>query len=149
MPQPMLSARALKVTVVLDPAEVAQIVAPDGKPRVAIAMGKELFYRQVELGIEAAYQAAGQTMACNMMEGAALEGVQALLDAGTVYYTAVQSVIPIAATSEISFRAYYDKLVRRDGDPPSSLPQGERRWVRGSPAPSLLPSDLRRRPAPT
>jgi rifampicin phosphotransferase len=48
-----------------------------------------------------------------------LAGVQALLDAGTVYYTAVQSIIPIAATSEISFRAYYDKLVRRDGDPPA------------------------------
>ena len=39
-----------------------------------------------------------------------LEGVQALLDAATVYYTAVQSIIPIAATSEISFRAYYDKV---------------------------------------
>ncbi|WP_427004724.1 PEP/pyruvate-binding domain-containing protein [Pseudarthrobacter sp. H2] len=48
-----------------------------------------------------------------------LAGVQALLDAGTVYYTAVQSIIPISATSEISFRAYYDKLVRRDGDPPA------------------------------
>ena len=48
-----------------------------------------------------------------------LEGARALLDAGTVYYTAVQSVIPIAATSEISFRAYYDRLVRRDGDPPA------------------------------
>ena len=48
-----------------------------------------------------------------------LEGVQTLLDAGTVYYTAVQSIIPIAATSEISFRAYYDKFVRRDGDPPA------------------------------
>ena len=47
------------------------------------------------------------------------EGVQALLDAGTVYYTAVQSIIPIAATSEISFRAYYDRFVRRDGDPPA------------------------------
>jgi pyruvate,water dikinase len=47
------------------------------------------------------------------------EGVQALLDAGTVYYTAVQSIIPIAATSEISFRAYYDRLVRRHGDPPA------------------------------
>jgi enoyl-CoA hydratase/carnithine racemase len=53
------------------------------KPRVAIAMGKELFYRQLELGIEAAYQAAGQTMACNMMEGAALEGVQAFIDKRT------------------------------------------------------------------
>jgi enoyl-CoA hydratase/carnithine racemase len=50
------------------------------KPRVAVAMGKELFYRQVELGIEAAYEAAGQTMACNMMEPAALEGVQAFIE---------------------------------------------------------------------
>ena len=36
MPQPVLNARALKCTVVLDPAEVAQIVAADGKPRVVI-----------------------------------------------------------------------------------------------------------------
>jgi enoyl-CoA hydratase/carnithine racemase len=56
---------------------LAVIVA---KPRVAIALGKELFYRQAELGIEAAYAAAGQTMACNMMEAAALEGVQAFID---------------------------------------------------------------------
>lgn len=48
-----------------------------------------------------------------------LQGVQALLDAGTVYYTAVQSVIPIAATSEISFRTFYEKFVQRDGDPPA------------------------------
>lgn len=48
-----------------------------------------------------------------------LKGVQALLDAGTVYYTAVQSVIPLAATSEISFGAYYNKFVRREGDPPA------------------------------
>jgi len=50
------------------------------KPRVAIAMGKELFYRQAELGLEAAYDLAGQTMACNMMEDAALEGVQAFIE---------------------------------------------------------------------
>jgi rifampicin phosphotransferase len=48
-----------------------------------------------------------------------LAGVQALLDAGTVYYTAVESVIPLAATSEISFRAFYDKMLRRRGDPPA------------------------------
>ena len=48
-----------------------------------------------------------------------LAGVQVLLDAGTLYYTAVQSIIPLAATSEISFRAFYDKLVRRHGDPPA------------------------------
>ena len=55
----------------------ASIVA---KPRVAIAMGKALFYRQLETGIENAYKDAGQTMACNMMDAAALEGVQAFID---------------------------------------------------------------------
>ncbi|HKW85138.1 MAG TPA: enoyl-CoA hydratase [Burkholderiaceae bacterium] len=56
---------------------VATIVA---KPRVAIAMGKALFYRQLETGIEAAYADAGETMACNMMDESALEGVQAFID---------------------------------------------------------------------
>jgi len=56
---------------------VASIVA---KPRVALALGKELFYRQLEHGIEAAYLDAGQTMACNMMDACALEGVQAFID---------------------------------------------------------------------
>ena len=51
-----------------------------GKPRVAIAMGKEQFYRQLEVGIEQAYAIAGQTMACNMMDTSALEGVQAFID---------------------------------------------------------------------
>jgi 1,4-dihydroxy-2-naphthoyl-CoA synthase len=43
-------------------------------------MGKQLFYRQLEMGIDAAYQLAGQTMACNMMDEAALEGVQAFIE---------------------------------------------------------------------
>ena len=50
------------------------------KPSVAISAGKGLFYRQLETGIEAAYQLAGQTMACNMMEEPTLEGVQAFID---------------------------------------------------------------------
>jgi len=50
------------------------------KPRAAIAMGKQLFYRQLETGIEAAYADAGRTMACNMMDADALEGVQAFID---------------------------------------------------------------------
>jgi hypothetical protein len=33
---PILNDRALKCTVVLDPAEVAQLVAPEGMQRVAI-----------------------------------------------------------------------------------------------------------------
>jgi len=56
---------------------VASIVA---KPRVALAMGKGLFYRQLETGIEEAFADAGETMACNMMDGSALEGVQAFID---------------------------------------------------------------------
>jgi len=50
------------------------------KPRVALAMGKALFYRQLETGIEAAYADAARTMACNMMDADALEGVQAFID---------------------------------------------------------------------
>src|SRR5512143_3680827 len=49
----------------------ARIVA---KPRAAIALGKALFYRQIEAGIASAYADAGQTMACNMMDACALDG---------------------------------------------------------------------------
>jgi enoyl-CoA hydratase/carnithine racemase len=54
----------------------ASIVA---KPASAIAMGKAMFYRQVEMGIDAAYQLAGQTMACNMVDASAQEGVDAFI----------------------------------------------------------------------
>ena len=50
------------------------------KPREAITLGKGLFYRQLETGIQAAYDDAGRTMACNMMDAGALEGVQAFID---------------------------------------------------------------------
>ena len=50
------------------------------KPREAVAMGKALFYKQRETGIEAAYQLAGQTMACNMVHPVAQEGVQAFIE---------------------------------------------------------------------
>ena len=56
---------------------VARVVA---KPRVAIAMGKQLFHRQIEADVESAYEDAGRTMAANMMDAAALEGVQAFID---------------------------------------------------------------------
>jgi enoyl-CoA hydratase/carnithine racemase len=62
-------------------AEVERLVAAIvAKPRVAVAMGKALFYRQLEAGIEAAYADAERTMACNMMDAHALEGVQAFID---------------------------------------------------------------------
>lgn len=56
---------------------VARIVT---KPRAAIALGKAVFYRQLEQDMEAAYQDAGATMACNMMDASALEGVQAFIE---------------------------------------------------------------------
>jgi enoyl-CoA hydratase/carnithine racemase len=73
------------VNRVVDPAQLdaevdalaASIVA---KPRMAVALGKQLFYRQLETGIESAYADAVQTMACNMMDASALEGVQAFID---------------------------------------------------------------------
>ena len=50
------------------------------KPREALAMGKALFYRQLETGMASAYQLAGQSMACNMVHEVAQEGVQAFID---------------------------------------------------------------------
>ena len=62
-------------------ATVAQLVDSIlAKPRAAIAMGKELFYRQREMGLEAAYQLANQTMAVNMMDHCAQEGVTAFTE---------------------------------------------------------------------
>ena len=62
-------------------AEIEKVVAAIvAKPRVAIALGKQLFYRQLETGTAAAYEDAGRTMACNMMETATLEGVQAFIE---------------------------------------------------------------------
>jgi enoyl-CoA hydratase/carnithine racemase len=64
----------------LDAAVEALVAAIVAKPRISIARGKALFYRQLEQGIEAAYADAQATMACNMMDEPALEGVQAFID---------------------------------------------------------------------
>ena len=62
-------------------AEVEKLAAAIvAKPAAAVAMGKQLFYRQLEQPIAAAYEDAGRTMACNMMDDCALEGVQAFID---------------------------------------------------------------------
>ncbi|PWW44572.1 enoyl-CoA hydratase [Melaminivora alkalimesophila] len=50
------------------------------KPRVAVAMGKAVVYQHRELGLEAAYQLAGQAMATNMMDEAAQEGARAFAE---------------------------------------------------------------------
>jgi enoyl-CoA hydratase/carnithine racemase len=54
----------------------AAIVA---KTPVAIRMGKEMFYRQIEMGLEQAYAYAGQVMAENMMSCDAQEGIDAFI----------------------------------------------------------------------
>jgi len=64
----------------LDAAVEALVASIVAKPRQALALGKALFYRQLEIGIEAALADASQTMACNMMDESALEGVQAFIE---------------------------------------------------------------------
>lgn len=46
-----------------------------------------------------------------------LVGVDELVLAAATYYTAVQTIIPIAATNEIVLSRFYDAFIRRDGDP--------------------------------
>ena len=50
------------------------------KSPVAVATGKQMFYKQLEMGIDAAYQYAGEVMACNMMAGDAAEGIDAFIE---------------------------------------------------------------------
>ncbi|MDR5740788.1 MULTISPECIES: enoyl-CoA hydratase [unclassified Caballeronia] len=64
----------------LDDAVRALASSIAGKPREAVAAGKRLFYRQLEAGIDAAYALASETMACNMMNEATLEGTQAFVE---------------------------------------------------------------------
>jgi rifampicin phosphotransferase len=50
-----------------------------------------------------------------------LAGVQQLVDAAAEYYTAVQTIIPAAATSELLFTRLYDAVVRTKDDPPAQV----------------------------
>ena len=49
------------------------------KPRSAIALGKQMIYKQLEMGLEQAYQYASQVMTCNMMDDDAAEGIDAFM----------------------------------------------------------------------
>ncbi|MCC7547630.1 MAG: enoyl-CoA hydratase [Burkholderiales bacterium] len=49
------------------------------KSAVAVATGKRMFYKQMEMGMEAAYQYAAETMACNMMAADVGEGIDAFM----------------------------------------------------------------------
>ncbi len=70
-------------------AEVQRLVdAIVARPADAIAIGKSLFYRQIEMGIADAYRVAGETMACNMMEPCAQEGIDAFIEKRPPAWTA-------------------------------------------------------------
>ncbi|HWA13763.1 MAG TPA: enoyl-CoA hydratase [Burkholderiales bacterium] len=47
------------------------------KSAVAVSTGKKMFYKQVEMGMEAAYEYAAEVMACNMMADDVGEGIDA------------------------------------------------------------------------
>ena len=49
------------------------------KSSVAVATGKQMFYRQLEMGVGGAYQFAAEVMACNMMAEDVAEGLDAFM----------------------------------------------------------------------
>ena len=53
------------------------------KSPVAVATGKRMFYKQLEMGMENAYQYAAGEMACNMMAEDAGEGIDAFMQKRT------------------------------------------------------------------
>jgi len=62
-------------------AEVQRLAASiRAKSQTAIAMGKQLFYRQLEMGLAGAYQLASETMACNMMTDDAVAGIDGFMN---------------------------------------------------------------------
>ncbi|MGH6946005.1 MAG: enoyl-CoA hydratase [Kiloniellales bacterium] len=50
------------------------------KSSAALAAGKRVFYRQIEMGLEGAYELAAREMACNMLFEDAEEGIGAFLE---------------------------------------------------------------------
>lgn len=60
--------------------EIAKLTsAICAKSPLAIQLGKQMFYHQIEMGMDAAYQLAAETMACNMMSEDAAEGIDAFI----------------------------------------------------------------------
>jgi enoyl-CoA hydratase/carnithine racemase len=58
--------------------ELAQKIV--GKSAVAVTIGKRMFYKHLEMGLEGAYQYAAEEMACNMMAEDAGEGIDAFIE---------------------------------------------------------------------
>ena len=63
----------------LDAAVASLAQRIQAKSAVAVATGKRMFYKQLEMGLEGAYRYAAETMACNMMAEDACEGIDAFM----------------------------------------------------------------------
>ena len=64
----------------LDEAVQALVDAILSKSPVAVRVGKEMFYKQIEMTMAEAYEYAGEVMACNMMAEDAAEGIDAFIE---------------------------------------------------------------------
>ncbi len=61
-------------------AEIAKLTdAIMAKSGAAIALGKDAFYRQIDMGLADAYDLAGRTMMCNLQDPDGIEGVDAFV----------------------------------------------------------------------
>jgi enoyl-CoA hydratase/carnithine racemase len=61
-------------------AEIGKFLeAIKAKSAAAVALGKEVFYRQLDMDLPAAYALTAQTMTCNMMLDDAAEGIDAFI----------------------------------------------------------------------
>ena len=58
--------------------ELAQAIL--AKSFVAVSMGKQMFYKQLEMGLSDAYRYASEVMACNMIAEDAGEGIDAFIE---------------------------------------------------------------------
>jgi enoyl-CoA hydratase/carnithine racemase len=50
------------------------------KPRTTVSIGKEAFYRQLEMGLADAYDYASEVMTRNMLDAEAHEGIGAFME---------------------------------------------------------------------
>ncbi len=63
----------------LDSAVQTLVDAIISKSSIAVSTGKQMFYKQLEMGMEAAYQYASEVMTCNMMADDVEEGIDAFI----------------------------------------------------------------------
>ena len=68
----------------VDTLNLAKLIA--SKPTSTVKIGKEAFYKQVEMSLDDAYNYTSEVMAINMMEIDAHEGISAFLDKRTPFW---------------------------------------------------------------